>query len=121
MWQPHAQLHCNSRLSALPLHVCPLVVTTAFTTRADERVAGTIAASSIAAGTAWDSSAPPLLIARPAASVPSGTLIKIVMSDGSTRTPPESRYPPLTPDERAQMKQWLDNWARVGPILEEER
>jgi hypothetical protein len=32
-----------------------------------------------------------------------------------------TRYPPLTPEERAQMKQWLDNWARVGPILEEER
>jgi hypothetical protein len=25
------------------------------------------------------------------------------------------------PDTRAQMKQWLDNWARVGPILEAER
>jgi hypothetical protein len=29
--------------------------------------------------------------------------------------------PPLTADERAQMKRWLDNWARVGPLLEEER
>ena len=29
--------------------------------------------------------------------------------------------PPLTADERAQMKRWLDNWARVGPVLEEER
>ena len=28
---------------------------------------------------------------------------------------------PMTPDERAQMKQWLDNWARVSPILEAER
>lgn len=24
-------------------------------------------------------------------------------------------------DDRAEMKRWVDNWARVGPILEEER
>jgi hypothetical protein len=29
--------------------------------------------------------------------------------------------PALDDDGRAQMKQWLDNWARVGPLLEEER
>jgi hypothetical protein len=34
-------------------------------------------------------------------------------------TRPDAR--PLTPDEREQMKQWLDNWSRVGPILEAER
>ena len=38
-----------------------------------------------------------------------------------TNTPPEPTYPRLTPEERAQMKQWLENWKHVGPILEEER
>jgi hypothetical protein len=41
------------------------------------------------------------------------------VSDEPTRA--RSKYPPLTLEERAQMKQWLDNWARVGPILEAER
>lgn len=27
----------------------------------------------------------------------------------------------LSPEERQQMKRWLDNWKRVGPILEAER
>lgn len=35
-------------------------------------------------------------------------------------TKPDHHHP-LPPDERAQMKKWLDNWARVGPILDEER
>jgi hypothetical protein len=29
--------------------------------------------------------------------------------------------PPLTADEREQMKRWLDNWATAGPVLEQER
>jgi hypothetical protein len=29
--------------------------------------------------------------------------------------------PAPTSDQREQMRQWLDNWARVGPILEAER
>jgi len=33
----------------------------------------------------------------------------------------ETSYRRLTPEERAQMKQWLENWKRVGPILEQER
>ena len=28
---------------------------------------------------------------------------------------------PLDPEARVQTKQWLDNWKRVGPILEAER
>ena len=28
---------------------------------------------------------------------------------------------PLDAESRAQMKQWLENWKRVGPILEAER
>ncbi|OFW19026.1 MAG: hypothetical protein A3G21_04840 [Acidobacteria bacterium RIFCSPLOWO2_12_FULL_66_21] len=28
---------------------------------------------------------------------------------------------PLDAHEREQMRQWLDNWARVGPILERDR
>jgi len=28
---------------------------------------------------------------------------------------------PLDAEGRAQMKQWLDNWKRVGPILDAER
>jgi hypothetical protein len=40
------------------------------------------------------------------------------MSD--KRTPPSNRLP-LNVEERAQMKQWLDNWKRTGPILEAER
>ncbi len=27
----------------------------------------------------------------------------------------------LDPHEREQMRRWLDNWARVGPILERDR
>lgn len=27
----------------------------------------------------------------------------------------------LDPESRAQMKRWLENWQRVGPILEAER
>lgn len=34
---------------------------------------------------------------------------------------PESPPPLLTPEERRQTKQWLDNWARVSPLLDEER
>ena len=35
----------------------------------------------------------------------------------------ERLAPPKVLDEgdRARMKQWLDNWARVGPLLEQER
>jgi hypothetical protein len=29
--------------------------------------------------------------------------------------------PRLTDEERAQGKRWLDTWARLGPILEQER
>lgn len=28
---------------------------------------------------------------------------------------------PLDADSRARMKQWVDNWAQTGPILEAER
>ena len=28
---------------------------------------------------------------------------------------------PLTDVEKTQMRQWLENWRRVGPLLEEER
>lgn len=28
---------------------------------------------------------------------------------------------PLSDDERAQMRQWLENWKVVGPLLEAER
>lgn len=34
---------------------------------------------------------------------------------------PESPRPVLTPEERRQAKQWLDNWAIAGPALEHER
>jgi hypothetical protein len=33
----------------------------------------------------------------------------------------ESARPPLTADEKAQMRQWLENWRIAGPLLEEER
>ena len=29
--------------------------------------------------------------------------------------------PQLTAEERAQTRRWLETWARVGPILEDER
>jgi hypothetical protein len=29
--------------------------------------------------------------------------------------------PPVDDEARVQMKQWLDNWKRVGPMLDEER
>ncbi|HSC27258.1 MAG TPA: hypothetical protein VLD67_08290 [Vicinamibacterales bacterium] len=29
--------------------------------------------------------------------------------------------PPLDGETRAQMKQWLDQWRRVGPMLDAER
>jgi hypothetical protein len=32
-----------------------------------------------------------------------------------------SHMRPLTDDERDQMRQWLENWRRVGPLLEDER
>ena len=28
---------------------------------------------------------------------------------------------PLDADERAQTKRWLENWKRVGPVLDQER
>ena len=34
---------------------------------------------------------------------------------------PSPPSPPLDADGRAQMKNWLDNWKTVGPILERER
>jgi hypothetical protein len=34
---------------------------------------------------------------------------------------PAPPRPPLTPEERAGLKQWLENWARTGPLLEAER
>ncbi|HEX5474080.1 MAG TPA: hypothetical protein VFX12_05390 [Vicinamibacterales bacterium] len=33
----------------------------------------------------------------------------------------EDPPPPATSTERAQLKQWLDTWSRVGPLLEQER
>lgn len=36
----------------------------------------------------------------------------------SMRTP---RAHPLDEREREQMRRWLENWTRVGPILERER
>lgn len=33
----------------------------------------------------------------------------------------ESHRRPLDPQTRARMKEWLDNWAYAGPILERER
>jgi len=32
-----------------------------------------------------------------------------------------SHFRPLTDDERAQMRQWLDNWRVTGELLERER
>lgn len=29
--------------------------------------------------------------------------------------------PPLSAEERSQMRQWLDNWRVTGPVLEQER
>ena len=34
---------------------------------------------------------------------------------------PTGAEPPLDAETHAQMKQWLDNWKRVGPLLEAER
>ena len=34
---------------------------------------------------------------------------------------PQTRRTPLDADDRARMKDWLENWKRVGPILERER
>ena len=42
------------------------------------------------------------------------------MSDDPTATVP-ARPAPFGAVSRAQHKQWLDTWKRVGPILEEER
>jgi len=40
----------------------------------------------------------------------------------SDRTDPPAVAPPLLDVEgRAQAKRWLENWKRVGPILEQER
>ena len=40
----------------------------------------------------------------------------------SDRTDPPAVAPPLLDAEgRAQAKRWLENWKRVGPILEQER
>ena len=36
-----------------------------------------------------------------------------------SKTPPHE--PLLDAEGRAQAKRWLDNWKRVGPILEQER
>ena len=46
------------------------------------------------------------------------------MSDRPSRsraTPPGETVDPADPEVRAQMKQWVEQWARVGPILEQER
>ena len=46
------------------------------------------------------------------------------MSDRPSRsraTSPAEPVNPADPEVRAQMKQWLDQWARVAPILEAER
>jgi hypothetical protein len=39
----------------------------------------------------------------------------------SKPTSPETEHPLLDAEGRAQAKRWLDNWKRVGPILEQER
>ena len=39
----------------------------------------------------------------------------------SRPTSPETERPLLDAEGRAQAKRWLDNWKRVGPILEQER
>ena len=39
----------------------------------------------------------------------------------SKPTPSETERPLLDAEGRAQAKRWLDNWKRVGPILEQER
>lgn len=52
---------------------------------------------------------------------------EVTTSDGVH--PAETRYNndvtskarPLTPDEREQMRRWLDNWKHAGPVLEAER
>jgi hypothetical protein len=33
----------------------------------------------------------------------------------------DSPRPALTPEERHRTRQWLDNWAIAGPVLEQER
>ncbi len=42
------------------------------------------------------------------------------MSNPSTPSA-DSPLRQIPADERARMKQWLDNWKRLGPILEQER
>lgn len=39
----------------------------------------------------------------------------------SKPTSSETAGQPLDAEGRAQAKRWLDNWKRVGPILEQER
>jgi hypothetical protein len=39
----------------------------------------------------------------------------------SKPTSPDTERPLLDAEGRAQAKRWLDNWKRVGPILEQER
>jgi hypothetical protein len=39
----------------------------------------------------------------------------------SKPTAPEAERPLLDAEGRAQAKRWLENWKRVGPILEQER
>ena len=36
-------------------------------------------------------------------------------------TSPQTDRPRLDAEGRAQAKRWLDNWKRVGPLLEQER
>jgi hypothetical protein len=43
------------------------------------------------------------------------------MGHGIQPTSPETEGPLLDAEGRAQAKLWLDNWKRVGPILEQER
>ena len=35
--------------------------------------------------------------------------------------PPQTERPLLDAEGRAQAKRWVDNWKRLGPILEQER
>ena len=46
---------------------------------------------------------------------PGSTLIPFTVSHEPPHPPANARYP-LTPEERGQMKQWLDNWARSDPF-----
>ena len=45
----------------------------------------------------------------------------MTVSSVHCRKMPSPSRPPLTPEERAGLKQWLENWRIAGPVLEAER